>query len=210
MSSKLTIVDVFTVSFTEGVMVIGDHEGDFRQGDVASLQLEDRVVRGRVGMLDTNRRDGDPANRLGIELTGELADVVRPGDTITIETPARIEATGTLTRVEFDFAVGLTLDDGTHLRLSGVGELRDGEASMPFDAEDSSGHAARLVQLLQGPAVVEIDGSVLTIRLADDASTVVTMPASEEFEAWQIRTADGTLSVCMPGGELAVWPAESE
>ena len=118
-------------------------------------------------------------------------------------------ATGTLTRVEFDFAVSLTVDDGTQLRLGGVGELSQGETSMPFDAEDSSGHAARLVQLLQGPIVVEVDGSVLTVRLADDASTVVTMPASEEFEAWQVRGADGSLTVCMPGGELAVWPAET-
>lgn len=120
-----------------------------------------------------------------------------------------ILTTGTLTRVEFDFAVSLTIDDGAQVRLSGIGELRDGEEPTPFDAEDAGAHAERLVQLLHHPIAIEVAGSALTVRLADDGSTVVTMPASEEFEAWQVRAADGSLTVCMPGGELAVWPAES-
>jgi hypothetical protein len=62
---------------------------------------------------------------------------------------------------------------------------------------------AALRELLMTTAlsVTQQDGH-LTITF-DQAS--ITVPPNDNFEAWQIRSDDGLLIVCTPGGDLAVW-----
>ena len=54
---------------------------------------------------------------------------------------------------------------------------------------------------------VEQSGGMLTISFGGGAQIVV--PPDELYEAWQVNADDGSLVVCMPGGELAVWAPES-
>lgn len=99
----------------------------------------------------------------------------------------RVGEGGGAVTIEGDFTV--RVDDDTHV----------------VSPESLDAGGAVLLGLLHHEvheATVDEDGS---LRLRIGAATLV-VPPSEEFEAWRFAADDGRLVVCMPGGQLAVWP----
>ena len=95
MNTTLTIIDVFDVSFTDGVMVIADRDGHFTKGDPAWVEAADGTVSsGEIGMLDSTRKDDAPENRLGVEIRGPLAETVKAGDRVATSRPSAIPRAG--------------------------------------------------------------------------------------------------------------------
>lgn len=86
-TTTLTIVDIFAVSFTDGVMVVANREGaHVRKGDRVWMETdESEALRGEIGMIDHNRPSGSPDTRLGIEIVGPLASTVRVADVVFVE-----------------------------------------------------------------------------------------------------------------------------
>jgi hypothetical protein len=51
-------------------------------------------------------------------------------------------------------------------------------------------------------AVVEADSA---LRLAFDDGSSIEVGSDPDYEAWVMSADDGSMLVCMPGGQLAMW-----
>lgn len=93
-------------------------------------------------------------------------------------------------RTEIRISTQMSIEqDGTRLELS---------AEKPMDAAKGA--------ILQGKivsnAVGNKDGS-LSMTFTDGSK--LTVPVSDNYEAWTLNASDGFLVVSQPGGKLAVW-----
>lgn len=107
--------------------------------------------------------------------------------------------------------VRLEFDDCAFHELTIEGSLRVvlADGSERHGEPVSVDIAEQLIQLLDSPvtaAVVDPRGT-LTVAFGN-ASLVV--PPDEMYEAWQMRSDEGSLIVSTPGGDLAVWLPETD
>ena len=93
MSGAIAVEEVFDVSFVEGVMIVGLSEGDVGRGDTAQVERADgQIERGEIGVFHLHLTEGDPENRLRVEIRGPLAETVKAGDKIVTSRPQELPA----------------------------------------------------------------------------------------------------------------------
>ena len=110
--------------------------------------------------------------------------------------------------IQFCVGSGVRLDLGgsPHYEITIESPLSIAAARIERAESTSVEVLAVLRGLLMQPvrSVVEHDGQLSVVF---DSATI-TVPRDDDYEAWQVRADDGTLIVCVPGGELAVWLPE--
>lgn len=91
MSGRLFVEGVFSVSFVDGVMVVGRVVGDINEGSGVYLEGSDGVrISGRVGAVHIHRVSSDPPERIRLSIDGPLAAVIREGDVVSISDDADV------------------------------------------------------------------------------------------------------------------------
>lgn len=110
---------------------------------------------------------------------------------------------------EFGYTVGIDLTEGYEIRVETGFLLRahDGDHRI-VPGED--GAAATLVG--------ELTGQVVTVGTADDTGALrvdfdggarLIVEPDPAYEAWTVAGPGGLKVVCLPGGELSIWSAQS-
>ena len=73
-----------------------------------------------------------------------------------------------------------------------------------FEGDDMA-TASALGSLLSGLTVREATVEGSSLRLAFTNGAELTAPPDPDYESWGVTGPDGQRTVCMPGGEVAVW-----
>jgi hypothetical protein len=119
-----------------------------------------------------------------------------------------------VTRVSFDWAVSLLIGSGEatfEVRIEGEILLEDAdEAGLTIDPEGDPQQLAPVLSLLRQPVdhVCALKNGELRIGLS--SGTTLRVAASDEFEPWEISGPRGMRIVSVPGGNVAVWRAETQ
>ena len=71
---------------------------------------------------------------------------------------------------------------------------------------ESLGPILRLFNTTVIRILAEEDGS---LRLETEEGYVLTVSANPDYESWEFVGRDGSLVVCTPGGELAIWDRDT-
>lgn len=111
--------------------------------------------------------------------------------------------------------VYFTVATGVHLGLDGKPNYTisiECPVTITESGEPLEVQSTPVLEMLRGLLMSEIvsveqSRGVLTISFGGGAQIVV--PPDELYEAWQVNADNGSLVVCTPGGELAVWAPES-
>jgi hypothetical protein len=109
--------------------------------------------------------------------------------------------------VSFDWAVSLTTDEGTHLRIESPFTIADKDGSSrwvnPQSPVDDDSMVVGLVHdSIHAFDVVESE-SRLTVQFASGKRIIV--ESSDDYEAWTLTWANGGRLVQLPGGGFAFW-----
>jgi hypothetical protein len=113
---------------------------------------------------------------------------------------------GTVTRVSFDEALTILTSAAYQFQIeSPLSLVKAGEPPRVFEPANPDATVIDLVGLLRKRlrSTDVLDDGTLKMQFSNDCELVV--PASPDFEAWQIIGPHDQLMVCTPGGELAVW-----
>lgn len=116
----------------------------------------------------------------------------------------------TINHQYFDYAMTLETDTGVKLNIENDYTIHTASTSWnvsPEPVSADSEQAAHLVDHTISTATSDETGG-LNISFIDGAR--VTVEADPDYEAWNLAGPDGRKVVCLPGGELATWPAESQ
>lgn len=108
-----------------------------------------------------------------------------------------------LVEVRFGYSIGLVFDDASVLTIATPFALSRGEGSSMADPEDAALVSHDLVRLLQHELELSVSQSVSIDVVFEDLR--ITVPPSDEYEAWQLVSADGQQTVCLPGGGTSTW-----
>lgn len=112
---------------------------------------------------------------------------------------------------KLDYGCGLTFctDGGFEIRIEAdyaLTKSRTTTIHSPEPFSDNSGPLDSLREEINATSTAEKDG-ILVLTSADGLSLRVA--PSADFEAWALAGPRGQKIVCLPGGELAVWEAET-
>ena len=110
-------------------------------------------------------------------------------------------------RTFIQFCVG----SGVHLGLDGAPEytitiecpMTITESGPPVEPTSTEALGRLRDLLMKHVVAVDHDDGTLTVSFADGHSLAVA--PHDLYEAWQVNGDDGSLIVCMPGGELSWW-----
>jgi hypothetical protein len=72
------------------------------------------------------------------------------------------------------------------------------------DSDECFEPVRRLVGQTIKAATVEANGG---LQMAFNNGTTLMVAPDDAYEAWNVSGPDGALTVCMPGGQLAIWTA---
>ncbi|MEV0358024.1 DUF6188 family protein [Nocardia sp. NPDC050697] len=112
-----------------------------------------------------------------------------------------------ITAAVHDHLVALSTADGFELQIEGDFDLEAAHSDRrAVSLTDDGGPRTDLASALRGTitaATVDPAG-VLTVDF--DSATRLVVPPDADYEAWTLAGPDGYRVVCLPGGELAVWP----
>jgi hypothetical protein len=114
---------------------------------------------------------------------------------------------GRIQRIEVDFRLGFLFGDKTEtasLYIETPCYLRCEGRNIPLTPHDPCSLAPALALFNADVADVTIQRTGhLTARLKD--GRFVEVDPNEQYEAWQLGSANGFLLVCSPGGEVALF-----
>ena len=110
-------------------------------------------------------------------------------------------------RTFIQFCVG----SGVHLGLDGAPEytitiecpVAMTESGGPIEPTSTEALGRLRDLLMKDVVAVDHDHGALLVSFAEGHSLVVA--PHDQYEAWQVNGDDGSLVVCMPGGELSCW-----
>lgn len=104
----------------------------------------------------------------------------------------------------------LETDTGVELNIENDYTLHTTDASRGISPEPVSADSEQPTSLINRTisTATSDETGALKISFADGGR--VTVEADPDYEAWNLAGPDGRKVVCLPGGELATWPAESE
>ena len=112
----------------------------------------------------------------------------------------------TLTRASVDFTVSLVTDTNYEVRIETDFSMHTPDGDLPFSfgtgSIDQSPFQTLLGQTVTSSTVE--DSGTLVLAFGDGSSLRVA--PHDVYEAWTVAGPGGKKIVCMPGGELAVWP----
>lgn len=116
----------------------------------------------------------------------------------------------TISHQHFDYAMTLETETGVKLNIENDYTLHTADASWCDSPEAvcvDSDQPASLINRTISNATSDETGA-LNISFTDGDR--VTVEPDPDYEAWNLAGPDGKKIVCLPGGELATWPAESK
>lgn len=110
----------------------------------------------------------------------------------------------------FDYTMTLETDAGVELNIENDYTIHTADASWGISPEPVSAESEQPTSLINRiiSTTTSDETGTLTINFTDGDR--VTVEADPDYEAWNLAGPDGRKIVCLPGGELATWPAESE
>lgn len=116
----------------------------------------------------------------------------------------------TISHQHFDYTMTLETDTGVELNIENDYTLHTTDASRCISPEPVSADSEQPTSLINRTisTATSDETGALKISFADGGR--VTVEADPDYEAWNLAGPDGRKVVCLPGGELATWPAESE
>lgn len=74
-------------------------------------------------------------------------------------------------------------------------------------SDERFGPVRRLVGQRIAAATVNTIGA---LQISFDDGTTLNVQPDDAYEAWNVSGPRGALTVCMPGGELAIWTAQAQ
>lgn len=111
--------------------------------------------------------------------------------------------------IRLDYSLMIWTTDNWELALGGDTYLLRSDGMQPIDTGTPQEELPDSLAALVGAEIREVlvarEGH-LAVNFADAQLSV---RAAADYEAWQITGPGGERIVCMPGGELASWPASS-
>jgi hypothetical protein len=109
--------------------------------------------------------------------------------------------------IRLDYALMIWTTDNWEIDLNGETSLLRADGLRTIDTGTPQEDLPEALASLVGAEITEVlvgrEGH-LAVNFADAQLSV---RASADYEAWQITGPAGERLVCMPGGELASWPA---
>ncbi len=115
----------------------------------------------------------------------------------------------TITNQACDYAMSVTTDAGFELRIENDYALYTGTASWNVSPESSHTDSERVPSLKArtiSSATTDHSGG-LEISFTDGHR--LTVGPNADYEAWSLAGPGGRKVICLPGGELATWPAQA-
>lgn len=111
--------------------------------------------------------------------------------------------------IRLDYALKMWTTDNWQLDLNGDAYLLRADGMHIIDSSTPQEELPAALAELVGAEITEVlvakDGH-LAVNFADAQLSV---RASADYEAWELAGPRGERIVCMPGGELASWPASN-
>ena len=112
-----------------------------------------------------------------------------------------------VTRLEFDWAIGIQLgsgDDRYYLRIESPFVLLREGANESLVVPDIPSTVGEVISVLRQQVVqLEVfDDGHLEVQLTPSR---ISVPATEDYEPWELTGPNGLRVVSIPGGEIAVW-----
>jgi hypothetical protein len=111
-----------------------------------------------------------------------------------------------VTSIHVEYAVYLRLSDQYHVTVESPFQVSLSDRSVDLSPEADPDKVRALLGHLAGRSIDDAGVSetgVLTIDFDD--STRLTVRPDPAYEAWNVSGPAGFLTVCTPGGELAIW-----
>ena len=87
---------------------------------------------------------------------------------------------------------------------------RNGEVFTFTPDEDPEETLAPIRQLVGLNVVESTADDSGALRMAFEDGSLIQVPADDAYEAWNVSGPRGALVVSMPGGELAIWSAQTD
>lgn len=113
-----------------------------------------------------------------------------------------------VTQITFGFSVSLTTNKGFEVRVENDFTLQTAQGDFSLVPGKSSANVGQLNSLLNRAitsAAADESGSLI-ITFTD--GTRLQVDPNSTYEAWTVTGPDGLKVICMPEGELAIWPAQ--
>jgi hypothetical protein len=110
-------------------------------------------------------------------------------------------------RVSFDYQSRLVFRDGLEVVLESSFRVVTDAVEHLIDPEDLR-TVTPLLSLLHDELVTALISERSELSLAFASGTLLTAPPDEQYESWHLVHADGRMAIAMPGGAIAVFPAQ--
>ena len=113
----------------------------------------------------------------------------------------------TVDQIRFDYACTLLLSHGSLLRIESAFRVRDLASGEEETTDPNVSHDSALVVLclLHQEVTVTLDPHPILRVDALDGPVGIDVAPNPAYEAWTLSNEDGSMIVCVPGGELARW-----
>jgi hypothetical protein len=112
----------------------------------------------------------------------------------------------TITSMYVEYALYLRLSDRYNVTVESPFHLHLPDRSVELSPEADPDKVRALLGRLVGHTIVDARVSEAgTLTIGFDDSTRLTVEPDPAYEAWNVSGPAGFLTVCMPGGELAIW-----
>ncbi len=115
---------------------------------------------------------------------------------------------GCVSRISFDHAVTLLLENGGEIRIETAFELVDEfRASALVDLKKIGNSSLTILSVLHHPLIeaTVVDDGTLELRFGNGVR--MTVSPDDLFESWSYSHPSGTKIVGLPGGGICRWPS---
>lgn len=112
----------------------------------------------------------------------------------------------TMRTTSIDHVLNLSTDGGFRFEIEGDVHVRTRSEHMTFAPSPSLDIADDIQKMLTG-RITASSVEKGTVRVTLDSGTVLEVRPHSTYEAWTLFGPDGFRMVCMPGGDVATWPA---
>jgi hypothetical protein len=112
----------------------------------------------------------------------------------------------TITRVCFDYAIVLLMDDGSELRLQVAMSMEGkGVPESTITPQSVGPHASWLAGLLHREMVSALIDPSGRVEIEIEGPARIVVAPHSQYEAWTYAGPSGQKAVCLPGGGVTTW-----
>jgi hypothetical protein len=109
-----------------------------------------------------------------------------------------------------EFTAALQLSDEYFIRIESPFALVSHDKSVALSPEDGAPEAFEPLGELVGQSITECNvGAAGSLTVTFESGARLVVEPDDSYEAWTVTGPGGMMTVCMPGGELAIWGAEA-